>query len=97
MVKYNVTGRELICSFHERLDTLACSEIEEKLIEMINESQKKVIFDLQGIEYIASAFLRICIKTGKIKGTENFSIVNVTPTVKKVFKIADLDKIFKIR
>ena len=55
-----------------------------------------VVFDLKNVDYISSAFLGICIMISKEVGRENFSIVNVNPAMKKVFKIAKLDTILNV-
>ena len=80
---------KLVCKFLGRMDTAHCMETEKKVIESI-ESASKVIYDLEGVDYIASAFLRLCIKTSQTVNQGNFSIINVTPVIKKVFKIAGL-------
>lgn len=75
--------------FLGRMDTVHCMEVEKKVIDSI-ESASKVVFDLDGVDYIASAFLRLCVNAIHHVNQENFSIVKVTPSVKKVFKIAGL-------
>jgi len=47
---------------------------------------------MQDVDYVASAFLRMCLKVVKEVGPRNFSVINVHPNVKKVFKIAGFDK-----
>lgn len=97
MVQYNlerdITNEpKLICAFTERLDTASCLEIEEELVSKVRESKAPVVFNLQDVDYVASAFLRMCLKIAKEVGTGNFSVINVHPNVKKVFKIAGFDK-----
>ncbi|NQT33323.1 MAG: STAS domain-containing protein [Candidatus Omnitrophica bacterium] len=97
MVQYNLESNitnepNLICAFTERLDTANCLEIEDELINKVRESKAPVIFNLQDVDYVASAFLRMCLKVAKEVGPENFSVINVHPNVKKVFKIAGFDK-----
>jgi anti-anti-sigma regulatory factor len=43
------------------------------------------------VEFVSSAFLRICLVVFKKVGAGRFSIVHVSPWVKKVFKIAGFD------
>jgi anti-sigma B factor antagonist len=89
----------LKCKFQERLDTNVCleNELEAKIDEQIKKnSSSEVEFDLQEVDYISSAFLRICIKTAKTLNNK-FSITNVKPEVLKVFKISGLDKVLNIK
>ncbi len=82
-------GGKVECKFSERMDTTQCINVEQQLMENIKGAEV-IIFDLDGVEYIASSFLRLCSKASHIVRSENFSVINVTPPVKKVFKIAGL-------
>lgn len=97
MVSYNVQEDKLVCSFPERLDTEKCLDLENELHQKVKELKMPVIFDLNGVTYISSMFLRICIQTLKGVGPENFSLINLNPNVKKVLKIAGLDKVITIK
>ena len=97
MVQYNLESDitdepTLICAFTERLDTARCLEIEEELFNKVRESKAPLVFNLQGVDYVASGFLRMCLRAAKEVGLGNFSVINVHPNVKKVFKIAGFDK-----
>lgn len=97
MVQYNLESditneAKLVCAFTERLDTTNCLKIEDELFNKVKESKAPVIFNLEGVDYVASSFLRMCIKVFKEVGPGNFSVINVQPNVKKVFKIAGFDK-----
>jgi anti-anti-sigma factor len=97
MVRYykesNITEEEtLVCAFKEKLDTAHCADIEKELFDKVREEKIPVVFDLQEIDYIASSFLGMCIRIAKEVGPGNFSIINVKPNVKKVFKISGLDR-----
>ena len=80
-----------ICAFSEKLDTAKCLEIEDELFNKVQESKAPVVFNLQDVDYVASAFLRMCLRVVKEVGPGNLSIINVHPNVKKVFKIAGFD------
>lgn len=95
-MKYVLENDRLTCIFDERIDTEAARRIDEELSEHVKAGPKSVVFDMTHVQYIASAFLRICLKTAKDIGKESFSIVNVQPTVKRIFKIAQLDSLIQI-
>jgi anti-anti-sigma factor len=80
-----------VVHFPDRLDTLACTGVEADLRTRLAGSSEPVLFDLSNVEYVSSAFLRLCVLTCRKCGAQGFRIVNVNPTVKRVFKIAGLD------
>lgn len=90
------SGR-LTCAFPQRMDTLACQQYERDVHPKVESAGKPVTFDLGGVGYVASSFLRICLRTSQSVGAENLVISNCAPEVKKVFKIAGLDKQLNIR
>jgi len=79
----------VVCNFSARMDTTKCLEAEKDVMKAI-EGVEKIVFNLEGVEYIASSFLRLCGKASNKVNAGNFSIINVAPSVKKVFKIAGL-------
>jgi len=92
MVSYVAEEGKLFCKFEPRLDTVHCLGFESEVLGRIKEFGGDVIFDLEKVNYVASAFLRICLRVCKETGTGRFSMVHVSPEVKKVFKIAGFDQ-----
>lgn len=106
MYSYNYYPEEngLVIEFKGRLDTLASTQYSDPLSRLISDHVKKhtscpllVQFDLNDVDYISSAFIRICIKTVKDVNRENFSIINTKPMIKKIFKVAGLDSVLEIK
>ncbi|MCX5794049.1 MAG: STAS domain-containing protein [Elusimicrobia bacterium] len=85
-----VDGR-LVCTFPERMDTLACEQHATRIDEEVSQAKTPVTFDLSGVGYVSSSFLRICLRAAQTVGQERFIMANVAPEVKKVFKIAGLE------
>lgn len=79
----------VLCKFSGHIDTRKCLESERDVVSSI-ECARSIIFDLDGVEYIDSSFLRLCGKAYYKVNAGNFSIINVAPAVKKIFKIAGL-------
>jgi anti-anti-sigma factor len=88
--------RSLTVVFSGRLDTSECLEADARLEAAVGAAGGSVEFDLGGVDYVASLFLRICVRTARQVGPGRFSIVNVGPSVKKVFKIAGLDEYLRV-
>jgi anti-anti-sigma factor len=88
-VSYERNDDKLIFVFDGRMDTIKCMNAEKEVIDSIQESDI-IVFDLKNVDYIASSFLRLCGRASNTVAPGKFSIINLTPPVKKVFKIAGL-------
>ena len=92
MVNYYVDDAHLTCIFSGRIDSADCEKWEGELFDRLGKSFKPVIFDMNGVEYVSSAFLRICVQVSKSIGSDVFSMINVGPYVKKVLKLSGFEK-----
>ncbi len=91
-------GNQLSCMFTGRLDTNECNDLDKQIeAELKKDSKTEIVFNLKEVDYIASSFLRICAKTAQAVGSSNFSIIDVKPVVKKVFKISGLADKFNVK
>ena len=97
MVNYIAGAEKLVCPFEDRMDTAQCLATEKEIFEKIQGVGTPIVFDLEKVAYIASSFLRICIRACKEVGAERFSLIHVCPEVKKVFKIAGFDRQINIQ
>ncbi|MDR0335751.1 MAG: STAS domain-containing protein [Planctomycetaceae bacterium] len=91
----------LRCIFSGKLDTLTCSTIEDILDKrIVNFLESRdfayLIFDLSAVNYISSAFLRLCLCYFKSAGKTYFRIENPTPDVMNVFQISGFAEIMAI-
>ena len=91
----------LHCSFSNRLDGNTCSAFEQELLLRIAEFKNsrqdaKVIFDLDGVVFISSVFLRICLIHHKSFGKEFFSVTNVSEEVYKVFSVSGFAEMMNV-
>ena len=92
MVQFKLEDKKLICLFSKNMETENCVNCEGELFKKIRETKLPVVFDLTEVSYIASMFLSMCLMAAKEPDVETFILVNVQPNVKKVFKIAGIDK-----
>jgi len=97
MINFVESDDALIIKFQPRLDTFNAQQIENDVSTKITASTKTIIFDLEGVVFISSYFLRICVNTLKIVGTDKFKLLNVKSDIKKVFMIAGYDKYMSIK
>lgn len=104
--RFDAGSLVLNCVFSGRLDApsaAAASEIIAGELEKIASAAPvagpdglSVIFDLAGIDYVSSAFLRLCLTVARRAGKGKFSAANSSPGVKKVFSMAGLDRALQV-
>jgi anti-anti-sigma factor len=82
----------LTLAFDARMDTAKCEQVNAQVRAAVTAPGKPVVFDLNGVEFVSSAFLSLCIFAHQQAGGHGFRVVNVGPFVKRVFKIAGLDR-----
>ena len=89
-------GENLIIKFPSKLSTTESQEIEKELLDKIEDGSKIIHFDFEGVTFICSYFLRVCLMVYKKVGRNRFELDKVSPQIKKVFMIAGFDKYLKI-
>ena len=97
MVKVKDVEGRLVCTFPERMDTLACETHGPKLLDEITRAKKPVTFDMKGVIFVASSFLRICLRTIKTLGPKKLALDNASPEVKKALMLAKMDSFLMIQ
>ncbi|MGD9787892.1 MAG: STAS domain-containing protein [Sulfuricellaceae bacterium] len=85
---------KLRVAFSGRMDTTQSTAIQEELLARVTATPLPVVFDLKDVEFVASAFLRLCLSTAQRVGANRLTLANASPAVRKVFAIAGLDRHF---
>lgn len=80
---------ERVIAFQGQLHAAVCGAMNEDLMKAC-EHEGPLTFDLAGVSFVASSFLRTVLTVYRAKSQEGFKIINVQPEVKKVFKMAGL-------
>ena len=88
-------GKEVRILFSGQLNSTACENLDVEVDEALLKEPESVVFDLAEVSFIASIFLRLCLKTFKKMGNGHFCIINASPAVMKIFTIAGLDEMVK--
>ncbi|MBE6026176.1 MAG: STAS domain-containing protein [Firmicutes bacterium] len=79
-----------------RLDTATAPALEEELAEVMDEAEE-LVFDLEGLEYMSSAGLRILLATQKKMAQKGgMKVVNVNDVIKEIFDITGFSDILTI-
>ena len=89
----------LKCTFKGRMDSHASMEVDKEVGEQLKKTMDEVpsdklsiVFDLSSVDYIASAFIRVCLQMAKSVNVGRFSVKNTSPSVMKIFVMTGLDK-----
>ncbi len=93
MVTFTEQDNDIICTFSGQLGTAEVMKDEPVVGQKLEElRERSVVFDLRKVSFVASSFLRLCVKTARAVGQGRFSLRNLTPEIKKVYVICGLDK-----
>ena len=98
--KYDQKENSLTFVFPGRMDSARCAPlaplIENELKKHAEQSSPaakpfKVTFDLKEVDFISSAFIRICMVTVAAVKAGNLVLQNACPFIKKTIKISGLE------
>ncbi len=91
-----VNNDELTLSIEGRLDTLTAPEL-EKTIDNDLGGIEKLVLDLEKLDYISSAGLRVLLHAEKImQRLGGMRVKNVSETVMEIFAVTGFDEILTI-
>lgn len=87
-----------VVSITGRMDAVTTPEIENRLTALVGGGEKKLVIDLDGLEYISSAGLRSLLATAKKLKTSEGTMVfaNLGGHVTEVFKISGFYSLFTV-
>lgn len=85
-------------AFEGRLDSEGCAHVHAPVVEQLDrvQSTQTLCFDLAGADFVASAFLRLCILAVKKFDADRFELAHLAPPVREVFVMAGLDNHLRI-
>ena len=101
VMDFSEIDNTLVCLFPERLDGFVSSALEKELVQRTtefktNHTNARIVFDMSGVLFISSFFLRICLIHHKNFEKECFAITNTSEEVFKVFSVSGFDKIMNV-
>jgi anti-anti-sigma factor len=96
-VVFEVGDGELLCRFAGRMDTAMSMRLEDEVFDQaLRHREDNVIFDLEKVSFVSSAFYRICLKTARATKAMKVTVVKAAPHVREGFTITGLDRILDI-
>ena len=95
-ISVKTEGAEYTFLLDGRLDTLTSPDLDSKVKEVIGDAEK-LVFDLEKLEYISSAGLRVLL--GAVQGMEGkgeMVVRNLSRAVRDVFDLTGFSLMFTI-
>ena len=91
-------GMVLIVHLAGYLDGHTCAELDRRVTALLQGSSKRLVFELSGLGYIASAGIGIFISVQHRakKSGGNLQLVNPSASVREIFTILGLESLFVI-
>ena len=85
---------KVVCTLDGHFDTQQSQELEQTLKARLKPSQA-VTFEMHGVTYVCSGFLRVCVFVAKTAGAGRFTLLGMAPPSKRVFKMAGMSDLFQ--
>src|SRR5215469_13726085 len=87
-----------VLSVKGEVDVYSAPRLREKLVELVSDGHRKIVADLEGVDFLDSTGLGVLV--GGLKRLRShdgdLSIVCTQPRILKVFEITGLTKVFAI-
>jgi len=97
-ISVKTTNEVKILAFEGKLDTQTSPDAQQRLTRLIEEGETKILVNLEKLDYISSAGLRVLLVVAKqLKKTDGeLRICSLNEVVKEVFDISGFDMILPI-
>ncbi len=97
-ISVKTTNEVKVLAFEGRLDTQTSPDALQQLTRLIEEGETKILVNLEKVDYISSAGLRVLLVVAKqLKATDGeLRICSLNEVVKEVFDISGFDLILPI-
>lgn len=93
MLEFKENQGTLTCIFKGKMDSQESMAAQPRVLGRASQNIKNVVFDMTDVDYVASAFLQICILVAKQVGAPQLKLINAKPEIRKIFKITGFDTI----
>lgn len=95
-IEKTTNGSELTVALTGRLDTTTAPDLEKELKDAL-AGVTKVTIDMQGLEYISSAGLRVLLSAQKVMNKQGeMKIVRVNEVIMEIFEVTGFSDILTI-
>lgn len=97
-IKEEKRGDIIIIAFNGRLDANTSPGVEERLMDILDQGERRLVIDFSNLTYISSAGLRVLVSLAKnIQKTEGkLALAALNKHIQEIFTIAGFTSIFSI-
>ncbi|MDJ0859993.1 MAG: STAS domain-containing protein [Dinoroseobacter sp.] len=94
----SVHGEILVARVEDsRIDAAGAVSFKDEMVALMSEPQKRVVLDLQNVEFLDSSGLGAVVAVMKAYGAEmTLELAALNPIVEKVLRLTRMDKVFRI-
>lgn len=88
----------MVIQLSGKIDTNTSDKMSHEVIQVIEQMQAGVLFNLKDVTFVSSAGIRMFLTAYKKAGTMGLksAMCHVSPSIYKIFKVAGLDRAFNI-
>ncbi|MEQ8188808.1 MAG: STAS domain-containing protein [Candidatus Eremiobacterota bacterium] len=88
----------MVIQLSGKIDTTTSDKISQEVVEVIEQMQTGILFNLKDVTFVSSAGIRMFLTACKKAGTMGLksAMCYVNPSIYKIFKVAGLEKSFNI-
>ena len=97
MLVYEKGDDRFTCRFSGRMDTTAAMSVEDELIDKVQHAGMPVVFDFTELEYVASSFLRSCVRVVRVAGSTKIKIIGASDEIIRIFDMTGFGKLMDIQ
>ena len=95
-INQNKDGKKLTISLEGRLDTATAPQLETAAVAAL-AGVEELVLDLERLDYVSSAGLRVFLKLQKIMNAQGtMTVIHVNETIMEIFEITGFDNILTI-
>lgn len=96
-INKSIEGSKLTVALEGRLDTTTSPQLETELRNSVNGTTE-LVFDLDKLDYISSAGLRVLLSAQKVMNKQGEMVItNVKPEIMEIFDVTGFVDILNIR
>jgi anti-sigma B factor antagonist len=97
-IREDKKGDVKIISLRGRLDAITSPSVEEKLISLLNQGERRLVLDFSDLIYISSVGLRVLVLVAKNlqKTKGRLALAALNKHVHEIFRIAGFTTIFSV-
>ena len=97
-IQTTLSGTTLMVALEGRLDTTTAPKLEEEELRGSVDGVSRLVFDLEKLEYISSAGLRVLLAMQKLMNQQGEMVLqNVNEAVMEVFEVTGFSDILRIK